>query len=41
MDKEIGLTLIELADGVTIKDLMSTTACSFKVKSIIEITSMK
>ena len=32
VDKEIGLTLIELADGVTIKDLMSTTACSFKVK---------
>ena len=31
VDHEEGLTLTELADGVEIKDITNSTACSFKV----------
>lgn len=31
VDKENGLTLVEIADGVTIEDVVSSTGCLFKV----------
>ncbi|KFM59368.1 Succinyl-CoA:3-ketoacid-coenzyme A transferase 1, mitochondrial, partial [Stegodyphus mimosarum] len=31
VDKENGLTLIEIADGITVEDIISTTACQFEI----------
>ncbi|XP_054714873.1 succinyl-CoA:3-ketoacid coenzyme A transferase 1, mitochondrial-like [Uloborus diversus] len=31
VDKENGLTLVELADGVTVEDIISTTNCQFEI----------
>lgn len=31
VDKENGLTLIEIADGVGIEDILMTTGCNFQV----------
>lgn len=31
MDKENGLTLMEIADGVSIEDIVSSTGCLFQV----------
>ncbi|XP_035226639.1 succinyl-CoA:3-ketoacid coenzyme A transferase 1, mitochondrial-like isoform X4 [Stegodyphus dumicola] len=31
VDKENGLTLVEIADGITVEDIISTTACQFEI----------
>lgn len=31
VDKEKGLTLVEIAEGVTVEDILMTTACNFEV----------
>ncbi|XP_069956274.1 succinyl-CoA:3-ketoacid coenzyme A transferase 1, mitochondrial [Cherax quadricarinatus] len=36
VDKENGLTLIEIADGVSIEDIVSSTGCLFKVEETVK-----
>jgi len=31
VNKETGLTLVEIAEGVTVEDIIMTTACQFEV----------
>lgn len=35
IDKDKGLTLIEIGDGVTVEDIIKTTGAEFKVSKLL------
>ena len=37
VDKEDGLTLIEIADGVDVQDILTSTSCEFEVSPDLKI----
>lgn len=41
VDKRNGLTLIEIAEGVTLDNLRATTGCDFKVKQKVFFNLLK
>ena len=34
VDHEVGLTLVEIADGVTVQDIVESTGCEFQVEGL-------
>lgn len=41
VDKEEGLTLIEVAEGVELEDVVEATGCEFKVRTMCHVFMWK